>query len=74
MISVIITIYNREKTLKRAIESYLSQDYLDKELILIDDGSSDKSSSISKKYTNMDNIHYYYQAKGQLQQKIKVQS
>ncbi len=61
MISVIITIYNREKTLRRAIDSYLAQSYLEKELILIDDGSTDSSSSIAKEYLDFDNVIYYYQ-------------
>ncbi|MBP1730305.1 MAG: glycosyl transferase [Deltaproteobacteria bacterium] len=41
MVSVIITTYNRRKYLKPAVESVLAQDYPDKEIIVIDDGSDD---------------------------------
>ncbi|EPK8021205.1 glycosyltransferase [Providencia rettgeri] len=61
MISVIITIYNRKDKLERAIKSYLNQDYPDKELILIDDGSTDGSSDIAKSYESYENIVYFFQ-------------
>ncbi|MFV0573825.1 MAG: glycosyltransferase family 2 protein [Vibrio sp.] len=61
MISVIITIYNREDTLERAINSFFEQKLQEKELILIDDGSTDLSSEIAQKYSNFDNVKYYYQ-------------
>lgn len=60
MISVIITIFNREKTIVAAIESCLSQDFKDFEIILIDDGSTDNSAALVKKYINS-NVRYYYQ-------------
>lgn len=41
MISVIMTTYNREYTIRRAIDSILKQTYNDLELIIVDDGSSD---------------------------------
>ena len=40
MISVLLITYNRLDMLHRAVESFLSQDYQDKELILIDNGST----------------------------------
>jgi len=43
MVSVIITTYNRRSFLKEATLSVLHQDYHDKEVIIIDDGSSDRS-------------------------------
>ncbi|PIR67070.1 MAG: hypothetical protein COU51_00575 [Parcubacteria group bacterium CG10_big_fil_rev_8_21_14_0_10_36_14] len=43
MISVIIPLYNKEKTIKKTIESILNQSYYDLEIIVIDDGSTDKS-------------------------------
>ncbi|AJG97792.1 hypothetical protein LF65_01178 [Clostridium beijerinckii] len=49
-ISVIIPYYNRESTLKRALDSVLNQTYKDYEIILIDDGSTDKSKFIVKEY------------------------
>ena len=45
-ISVIIPTYNRRLFLSKAIDSALNQTYQDLELIIIDDGSSDKLSLI----------------------------
>ena len=48
--SVIIPIYNVEKYIERCINSVLSQSYTDFELILVNDGSSDKSPEICDRY------------------------
>lgn len=45
-VSVIIPTYNREKTIKRAINSVLNQDYKDIEVIVVDDCSTDNTSNI----------------------------
>ncbi|QOP43213.1 glycosyltransferase family 2 protein [Sulfurimonas sediminis] len=57
-ISVIIPTYNRYKLLKRAIQSILLQTYLPKEIIVIDDGSTDATCNIQKDFPN---IIYLYQ-------------
>ena len=49
-ISVIVPIYNREKALKRFIDSVLNSTYTYIELILIDDGSTDNSWKIIQSY------------------------
>ena len=49
-ISILVPIYNVEKYLSRCIESVLSQDFTDYELILVDDGSPDKSGYICDEY------------------------
>lgn len=54
MISVIIPIYNAEKWLARCIESVINQTYKDLDIILIDDGSTDKSGSLCDYYSNKD--------------------
>ena len=54
-ISVIVPVYNAEKYLSRCIDSILNQTYKDFELILINDGSKDKSIDILRKYENIDN-------------------
>lgn len=46
LISVIIPSFNREKTIKRAVESVLNQTYLNLEIIVVDDCSTDKTVSI----------------------------
>lgn len=53
-ISVIVPIYNVENYLKKCINSILSQTYEKLEIILIDDGSTDKSSSICDFYERLD--------------------
>ncbi|WP_439883489.1 glycosyltransferase family 2 protein [Pontibacter sp. MBLB2868] len=50
LISVIIAFLNEERFLAEAIESVLHQDYTNWEIILVDDGCSDKSVQIAKDY------------------------
>ena len=51
-ISVIIPVYNAERFLSAAIDSVLAQIYKDWELVLIDDGSTDKSGVICDRYAD----------------------
>lgn len=60
MISVIIPVYNREKTVKKAIDSVLAQTWKDMEIIVIDDGSTDKSAEVIKSIKDA-RIKYIYQ-------------
>lgn len=50
LISVIIPTYNRGWIIKEAIDSVLSQDYRDFELIIVDDGSTDNTLEILNSY------------------------
>lgn len=59
LVSVIIPVYNSAKTIQQTIESVLMQDYLDKEIIIVDDGSTDDIKSILEKYKSK--IQYIYQ-------------
>lgn len=52
MISVIIPIYNVEKYIKDCLESVIHQKYREFELILINDGSTDRSMAIAKETVN----------------------
>lgn len=53
--SIIIPIYNAERFLSQTLESVLEQSYEDYELILVDDGSTDKSKDVCKRYSESDN-------------------
>lgn len=53
-VSIIVPVYNAEKTIGRCIESILNQEYTDFELILIDDGSTDGSSILCDVYAEKD--------------------
>jgi len=59
-ISVVIPAYNHENYIGPAIDSVLSQTYQDFELIIVDDGSTDKTADVIKGYSDK-RIHYYYQ-------------
>ena len=50
-VSIIIPIYNAENTIEKCISSILKQTYKDHELLLIDDGSTDNSLKVIKKYS-----------------------
>lgn len=54
-ISCVVPVYNTEKYLYKCIKSILEQTYKDLELILIDDGSTDKSGLICDEFAEIDN-------------------
>lgn len=60
MISVIMPVFNGGKFIAEAIESVLSQSYSDWELIIVDDGSTDGTADIVKRYES-NKVHYVYQ-------------
>lgn len=63
--SVIIPVYNAEKTLCRCVNSLLSEQYADMEILLINDGSSDSSGELCKAYAaEYQNIHYIAKENG----------
>jgi glycosyltransferase involved in cell wall biosynthesis len=49
-VSVVIPVYNAEKTVARAIDSVIAQDFGDYEIIAVDDGSADFSVGVLRKY------------------------
>jgi len=53
-VSIIVPVYKSEKFLKQLIESIINQTYDNIELILVDDGSPDKSASICDEYQKKD--------------------
>ncbi len=60
MISVVIPAYNHEKFIGPAIDSVLNQTWQDFELIVVDDGSTDKTAEVIKGYDDP-RISYYHQ-------------
>jgi glycosyltransferase involved in cell wall biosynthesis len=56
LVSVILPVYNAASTLARTIESVVNQTYENIELIIIDDGSTDKSLEIANHYSRIENI------------------
>lgn len=64
-ISIIVPIYNAERFLRQTIESILCQPFESFELLLIDDGSKDKSSTICLSYESKDKrVRYIYKKNG----------
>lgn len=63
MVTVIIPVYNAEKYLERTIRSILLQTYLQWELILVDDCSTDQSRLLMQKYENSMTIFIVITAK-----------
>lgn len=53
-ISVIVPVYNCEQTIDKCIDSVLQQSFKDWELILVNDGSIDRSGEICCSYAKMD--------------------
>lgn len=63
LISIIVSVYNVEVYIERCIHSLLCQTYPETEIILIDDGSSDRSGEICDAYACMkDKIYVIHQA------------
>lgn len=54
LVSVLLPVYNGEKYISEAVDSILKQTYENFELIIIDDGSTDKTLSILKEYEKND--------------------
>ncbi|MBQ3325773.1 glycosyltransferase [Candidatus Saccharibacteria bacterium] len=54
LVSVIVPVYNVEKYIHRCLDSILSQTYKNLEILLIDDGSTDKSGKICDEYAKKD--------------------
>ena len=58
-VSVIVSTYNRGRFVCEAVESVLNQTFRDFEVIVVDDGSTDNTPDLLKKYAS--SIHYIYQ-------------
>lgn len=67
LISVIVPIYNVENYLEECLESLAKQTYPNLEIIMVNDGSTDNSETICKKYEHkLDNFYYFSKPNGGL--------
>jgi len=57
LVSVIVAVYNGERFLSEALESLFEQDYSPFEVILIDDGSTDGSADIARRFRGIRYVH-----------------
>ena len=62
LVSILMPVFNEEKYISKAIDSVLSQTYINFELIIIDDGSTDKTSKVIKRYSDK-RISFYQPGK-----------
>lgn len=58
LVSIIVPVYQVEKYLRQCIDSILAQTFQDFELILVDDGSKDRSGQICDEYAKKDDRIY----------------
>jgi glycosyltransferase involved in cell wall biosynthesis len=61
-VSIIIPVYNAEMYISGAVESALSQEYPDKEIIAVDDGSHDGTQDVLRPYRENGDIRYIRQS------------
>lgn len=54
MISIVVPVYNSEKSLKRCVDSILAQTCRDIQVILVEDGSKDRSAQMCDEYARLD--------------------
>jgi glycosyltransferase involved in cell wall biosynthesis len=58
LVSVIVPVHNGEKFIAKTLECILAQDYQEKEIIVVDDGSTDMSGEIIRSYKD---VKYFFQ-------------
>lgn len=62
-VSVVVPVYNKERHMRRAVDSVLAQTFADFELVLVDDGSTDGSLGVARSYPDP-RIRVIHQANG----------
>jgi len=64
LVSVILAVYNGENFLGQALESVLNQSFQNFEVLIVDDGSTDKTAEVAEPYLKQPNIKYIHQING----------
>lgn len=65
MVTIIVPVYNSEQYLPICVESILKQTFKDFELLLVDDGSTDRSGDLCETYAKQDKrIRTYHKKNG----------
>ena len=59
--SIIIPVYNAEKTIRRCLDSIKQQSFAEYEVIIVNDGSSDSSEELIRPYLLDKRYHYFWQ-------------
>jgi glycosyltransferase involved in cell wall biosynthesis len=62
LVSLVMTVYNRENYLSQSLDSILAQTYPDWHLTILDDGSTDSSPAIAEHYAKLDPRIHFIQA------------
>ncbi|MDO5570980.1 MAG: glycosyltransferase [Bacteroidales bacterium] len=60
--SIIIPVYNRPQEMAELLESLAKQTLLDFEVIIVEDGSTQKSKDLANKYTNIFSVTYHFKS------------
>lgn len=59
-LSIIVTTYNIDKYIEKCLDSICNQTLKDIEIIIVDDGSSDNTTTIIKQYAEKESKNYSY--------------
>lgn len=65
IVSIIVPVYNSERFIRRCLDSLINQTYSNIEIILVNDGSNDKSKELIEEYAASDNRISLYSQKNQ---------
>jgi len=60
LVSIVLCFYNEERFIQESVQSIIDQDYDNWELILVDDGSSDQSTQMAKRFAESNPIKIIY--------------
>ena len=75
MVSIVVPVYNVEKNIRYCLESLINQSYKNVEIILIDDGSTDRSSDICDEYDlKYNEVQVYHKVNGGIVRRTELRN